>query len=71
MKEYGLGPNEEILTFEQGEMQPFRTRPYSFITSIYRTISRISMLAPNGSVMRMVKVNDRNMFLNKDFFSSQ
>jgi hypothetical protein len=29
------------------------------------------MLAPNGSVMRMVKVNDRNMFLNKDFFSSQ
>jgi hypothetical protein len=32
-------------------MPPFGPRSYSFITSLYRTVSRISMFAPNGIVI--------------------
>jgi hypothetical protein len=55
MKEYGLDPNGGIPTSLKGEDFFIGTRPYSFTTSLYRTIiphhvTNI-MLAPNGNVI--------------------
>jgi hypothetical protein len=44
-------------------------RPYSFITSLYRNVSRISCWPRMPCHHRIDKVNDRYMFRNKDFFS--
>ena len=39
MKEYGLGPNEEIPTSLKGAEFFIGTKPYPFFTSLYRTVS--------------------------------
>jgi hypothetical protein len=51
MKEYGLGPNEEILTYEQGKDATVRTKAVLLhhIPIPYR-ITDINV-APNGSVI--------------------
>ena len=51
MKVYGLGPNEEILTFERGEDGTIRTKAELLITSLYYTVMWISMLASNGNII--------------------
>ena len=52
MHEDGLGPNNEILTFEQVENEIIRTKAVLLHrVLLYRTVSWISMLAPNASVI--------------------
>ena len=52
MKEHGLGPNNEILTFEGVENEIIRIKAVLLHQILlYRTVSWISMLAPNGSVI--------------------
>jgi hypothetical protein len=70
MKEYGLGPNEDILTFERGEDATIGPRLYSFIKSLYRTVSWILMLAPNGSVITAGSRLTTDTCSEKIFFTS-
>ena len=52
MKEYGLGPNNEILTFERVENDNIRTKDVLLHqVLLYRTVSWMSMLALNDSVI--------------------
>ena len=52
MKEYGLSPNNEIITFEGVENEIIRTKTILLHrVLLYRTVSWISMLAPNASVI--------------------
>jgi len=52
MKEYGLGPNNEILTFERLENGIIRTKAALLHhVLLYRTVSWISMVASNDSVI--------------------
>ena len=51
MKEYGLDPNNEILTFEQVENGIIQAKAILLHqVLLYRTVLWISMLAPNASV---------------------
>jgi hypothetical protein len=69
MNEYGFGPNEEILTFERGEDATIRTKTVLLHhVPIPHRVADINVSSEWQCHHRMVKVNDRYMFLNKDFF---
>ena len=52
MKEYGLGPNNEILTFERVENEIIWSKAVLLHrVLLYRTVSWMSILAPNVSVV--------------------
>ena len=52
MKKYGLGPNNEIHTFDRVENEIIRTKAVLLHrVLLYRTVSWISILALNASVI--------------------
>jgi hypothetical protein len=69
IKEYSLGSNEEILTFERGEDATIRTKAVLLHhISISHRIVDINVGPEWQCHHRMVKVNGRYMFLNKKNF---
>jgi len=48
MKEYDLGPNEEILTFERGEDATIRTKAVLHQVHVLHRVADINVV-PNGS----------------------
>jgi hypothetical protein len=70
MKEYGLGPNEEVLTFERGEDATIRTKALLLHHVPISHVSADINVGPKWQCHHcMAKVNDRYMFLNYNFFS--
>ena len=70
MKEYGLGPNEEFLTFEQGEDGTIRTKT----VLLHHVLVPHCVMDINARLEwqchhRRLKVNDIYMFWNKDFLN--
>jgi hypothetical protein len=72
MMECGLGPNEEILTFEQGEDATIWTKVVLLHhVLVLHCVTNINIGPEWQYYHRRVKVNDRYMFLNKNLFSSR
>ena len=69
MKEYDLGPNNEILTFERVENEIIRTKESSPI--VPHCVVDINASPECQCHHHRVKVNDIDMFQNKHFFSSR
>jgi hypothetical protein len=72
MMEYGLGPNEEILTFERGEDATIQTKAVLLHhVLVPHRVADINVDNEWQCHHRRVKVTDRYMFQNKDLFSSR
>jgi hypothetical protein len=72
MMEYGLDPNEEILTFERGEDATIRTKAVLLHhVFVPHSVTDINVRPEWQCHHNRVKVIDRYMFLNKDLLSSR